>query len=181
MGYTQNTMKQIGFVEPDSRLAAHGGAARPLEESEPAMKTNWILLSLMLCAVSLLAIPATAADGGHEKAAEASEAKPCESEEKAACCPEPCITYRQRGRCRKVCCGCDPPVKTTLKVADPCCCKTCYDIPICLPACCKGEPCVKDRCGVCCKGVVVYKWCCGYKVKVVIKKCGDIVVTSYRC
>ena len=155
----------------------------PFEESVPVMKTNWILLSLMLCAVSLLAIPATAdaADGGQEKAAEASEAKPCESEEKAACCPEPCITYRQRGRCRKVCCGCEPPVKTTLKVADPCCCKTCYDIPICLPACCKGEPCVTDRCGVCCKGVVVYKWCCGYKVKVVIKKCGDIVVTSYRC
>ena len=122
----------------------------PFEESVPVMKTNWILLSLMLCAIMLLAIPATAAaaDGGHEKAAEASEAKPCESEEKAACCPEPCITYRQRGRCRKVCCGCDPPVKTTLKVADPCCCKTCYDIPICLPACCKGEPCVKDRCGV---------------------------------
>ncbi len=155
----------------------------PFEESVTVMKTNWILLSLMLCAVSLLAIPATAdaADGGQEKAAEASEAKPCESEEKAACCPEPCITYRQRGRCRKVCCGCEPPVKTTLKVADPCCCKTCYDIPICLPACCKGEPCVTDRCGVCCKGVVVYKWCCGYKVKVVIKKCGDIVVTSYRC
>ena len=155
----------------------------PFEESVPVMKTNWILLSLMLCAISLLAIPATAADadGGQEKAAEASEAKPCESEEKAACCPEPCITYRQRGRCRKVCCGCEPPVKTTLKVADPCCCKTCYDIPICLPACCKGEPCVTDRCGVCCKGVVVYKWCCGYKVKVVIKKCGDIVVTSYRC
>ena len=88
----------------------------PFEESVPVMKTNWILLSLMLCAVSLLAIPATAAaaDGGHEKAAEASEAKPCESEEKAACCPEPCITYRQRGRCRKVCCGCEPPVKTTL-------------------------------------------------------------------
>ena len=68
-----------------------------------------------------------------------------------------------------------------MKVADPCCCKTCYDIPICLPACCKGEPCVTDRCGALCKGVVVYKWCCGYKVKVVIKKCGDIVVTSYRC
>ena len=151
------------------------------------MKTNWILLPLMLFAVSLFAVSATAdaAEGGHEKSAtsaaeEAPEAKECE-EEKAACCPEPCITYRQRGRCRKVCCGCDPPIKTTLKVNDPCCCKTCYDIPICLPACCKGEPCVKDRCGTLCKGVVVYKWCCGFKVKVVIKKCGDIVVTSYRC
>ncbi|MDG2408259.1 MAG: hypothetical protein P8M53_04535 [Pirellulales bacterium] len=151
------------------------------------MKTNWMLLPLMLFAVSLFAVSsiADAADGGQEKSASAAaekapEAKECE-EEKAACCPAPCITYRQRGRCRKVCCGCDPPVKTTLKVADPCCCKTCYDIPICLPACCKGEPCVTDRCGALCKGVVVYKWCCGYKVKVVIKKCGDIVVTSYRC
>jgi hypothetical protein len=171
----------------DSRRATHGRVALPLEESVSAMKTNWILLPLMLFAVSLFAVSATAdaADGGQEKSAtaateEAPEAKECEAE-KAACCPEPSITYRQRGRCRKVCCGCDPPVKTTLKVADPCCCKTCYDIPICLPACCKGEPCVKDRCGALCKGVVVYKWCCGYKVKVVIKKCGDIVVTSYRC
>ena len=168
------------------------------------MNTKWILLPMVLFVLGLVVVPAAwSADG------QADLANPAEvsvltvatdtvatdtvaadtvaadaADEKAAaaeCCDKPCIIYRQRGRCRKVCCGCDPPTKTTLKVDDPCCCKTCYDIPICLPACCKGDPCVKGRCGICCKGVVVYKWCCGYKVKVVIKKCGDIVVISYRC
>ena len=180
-------MKQMGVVlapiPASQRMVA---LPDPLEESVPAMKINWILLPFMLFVVSLFAVSTATADAAEDGQVKvvtvaAEDAAEATTDEKASCCPAPCITYRQRGRCRKVCCGCDPPVKTTLKVADPCCCKTCYDIPICLPACCKGEPCIKDRCGVCCKGVIVYKWCCGYKVKVVIKKCGDIVVTSYRC
>ena len=153
------------------------------------MNTKWILLPMTLFVLGLVVAPvAFSAEGQAERevsllavADEGAADTDCEKDVADECCEKPCITYRQRGRCRKVCCGCDPPTKTTLKVDDPCCCKTCYDIPICLPACCKGDPCVKGRCGICCKGFVVYEWCCGYKVKVVIKKCGDIVVTSYRC
>jgi hypothetical protein len=150
------------------------------------MKTKWILLPLLLFLVSLVMAPAAwSAESGADSAVIAKATVRTVADEAAAdesaCDAKPCIIYRQRRCCRKVCCGCDPPQKTSLKVADPCCCKSSYDIPICLPACCKGDPCVTSRCGICCKGVVVYKWCCGYKVKIVIKKCGDIVVISYRC
>ena len=86
----------------------------PLEESVPAMKINWILLPCMLFVVSLFAVStatADAADDGQVKVVTvaAEDAAEATTDEKASCCPAPCITYRQRGRCRKVCCGCDPP------------------------------------------------------------------------
>ena len=90
------------------------------------------------------------------------------------CCPQPCITYVNRG-CLKVCCGCEAPVKTTIKVVNPCtCCPV--EIPVCLPACCTGCPQVTSRCGLLCRGVVHYDWCCGFSVTVRFDRCGDAVV-----
>ena len=63
---------------------------------------------------------------------------------KPACCPKPCITYRHRGP--KLCCGCEPPVKTAMVVKDPCTgCET--EIEVCLPACCKGDDQTDDERG----------------------------------
>jgi len=72
-----------------------------------------------------------------------------------------------------------PPKKIVLVVKDPCYCDCSLEVPICLPSCCKGEPCVTSRCGVLCRGVVTYKWCCGFRVKVIFRNCGDVLVVSY--
>ena len=90
------------------------------------------------------------------------------------CCPQPCISYVNRG-CFKVCCGCEAPKKTTIKVVNPCTCCT-VEIPVCLPACCDGCPQVTSRCGLLCRGVVHYDWCCGFSVTVRFDRCGDAVV-----
>ena len=95
------------------------------------------------------------------------------------CCDTPCIDYRHRRPCRKVCCECAPPQKMTLCVKDPCCCDSSVKVPVCIPSCCKGEPCVSGRCGVLGRGVVTYEWCCGYKLTVTFKKCGDLTVTYF--
>jgi hypothetical protein len=96
------------------------------------------------------------------------------------CCPAPCIIYRERGRCRKTCCSCEPPIETALTVPKPRCCNSYVEVPICLPGCCKSAPSVKCRRGLFCNGVVVYRWCCGFTVTVVFKKSGQIIVTSPR-
>jgi hypothetical protein len=90
------------------------------------------------------------------------------------CCPQPCITYLYRG-CRKACSGCEPPVKTTLKVVNPCTCCA-GEIPVCLPACCDGCPQISSRPGLLCQGVVHYDWCCGFSVTIRFDRCGDAVV-----
>jgi hypothetical protein len=95
------------------------------------------------------------------------------------CCDVPCIEYRTRRPCHKVCCGCQPPQKMTLTVKDPCCCGCALKVPVCVPACCKGEPCVNGRCAALGRGVVTYSWCCGYKLTVTFKKCGDVMVTYF--
>lgn len=95
------------------------------------------------------------------------------------CCNAPCIDYRYRRPCRKVCCECAPPQKLTLCVPDPCCCNSSVKVPVCVPSCCKGKPCVSDRCGLLGRGVVTYQWCCGYKLTVTFKKCGDVTVTYF--
>jgi hypothetical protein len=95
---------------------------------------------------------------------------------KAPCCPKPCITYRHRGP--KLCCGCEAPVKTVLKVKDPCtCCE--IEVPVCLPACCKGEPTVCCGAGFLGRDVVTYEWCCGFSVRVAFKHSGDLIVTTW--
>lgn len=94
------------------------------------------------------------------------------------CCPTPCITYRHCGLRKVKCCGCEPPVSTTLCVKNPCtCCPV--NVPVCLPSCCTGAPTVSCRGGILCDGVVNYDWCCGVSVSVKFKKCGDVIVT-YR-
>jgi len=93
-----------------------------------------------------------------------------------ACCPKPCITYRHRGP--KLCCGCEAPIKTVLKVKDPCtCCE--IEVPVCVPACCKGEPKVCCGAGFLGRDVVTYEWCCGYSVRVAFKHSGDLIVTTW--
>ena len=95
---------------------------------------------------------------------------------KVPCCPTPCVTYRHCGP--KLCCGCEPGKEVTFKVKNPCTgCET--DITVCMPACCKGEPEICCGTGPFHRDVVSYEWCCGYRVKVVFKKCGDLLVTTW--
>jgi hypothetical protein len=95
---------------------------------------------------------------------------------KPTCCPEPCIVYRHCGP--KLCCGCDPPKEITLKVKNPCTgCEV--DVPVCLPACCEGEPTVCCGTGLFCRDVVDFEWCCGFRVKVVFRHCGDLLVKTW--
>jgi hypothetical protein len=95
---------------------------------------------------------------------------------KQACCPDPCIVYRNCGP--KLCCGCDPPKEIVLQVKDPC--TGCVvNVPICLPACCKGEPKVCYGSGLLCRDVVSYDWCCGFNVKIVFRKRGDLLVRTW--
>ena len=92
------------------------------------------------------------------------------------CCPKPCITYRHRGP--KLCCTCEAPTKTVLKLKDPCtCCEV--EVPVCLPACCKGEPTICWTSGAFCRDVAIYEWCCGFSVRVTFKHCGDLIVTTW--
>ncbi len=92
------------------------------------------------------------------------------------CCPDPCIVYRHCGP--KLCCGCDPPKEITLKVTDPC--TGCIvEVPVCVPACCEGEPDVCCGTGLFCRDVVDYEWCCGFRVKVVFRKRGDLLVKTW--
>jgi len=94
-----------------------------------------------------------------------------------SCCPPRCISYRYHHG-KKACCGCEPPVQTVLSVKEPCCCCP-VEVPVCLPACCMGCPKVHSRCGHLGRSVVTYKWCCGYKVRIVFRRCGDVVVHYY--
>ncbi len=95
---------------------------------------------------------------------------------KEVCCPDPCIVYRHCGP--KLCCTCDPPKEVVLQVEDPC--TGCMvDVPICMPACCEGAPEVCHGTGLFCRDVVTYDWCCGFSVKVVFRKRGDLLVTTW--
>jgi len=93
------------------------------------------------------------------------------------CCEKPCIVYRHHGRCRRACCTCAPPVKTVLLVKNPADCRECYvEVPVCIPACCTQPPCVDGRCGLFGRGVVDYDYCCGFRIRVIFRRCGDVVV-----
>lgn len=95
--------------------------------------------------------------------------------EAAPCCPQRCIVYRHHGP--KLCCGCEPPTPTTLRVEDPCtCCPV--DISVCLPACCTGAPSICCHKGILGRTVVTYDWCCGFRVTVRFLANGDIVVAT---
>ena len=131
---------------------------------------NKLIGSALVC--GLLLLGSTARAGDVEELATPSAAG-------ADCCWHPCICYEHRG-CPVCCCNDSPPIKTALKITDPCTCCT-VDVPICLPGCCTGEPCVRDRCPILFnREVIRYEYCCGVTVVVRIKKCGDIVVTYVR-
>ena len=124
------------------------------------------------CARELRIAQATAAIQGPDCAMPAPACAPVCGP--AACLPT--ITYQHHG-CRKVCCGCEPPIETALEVKDPCDCSCAgVIIPICLPACCTGVPEVTSRCGMFGRGVVRYDYCCGFSIKIVFRHTGDIVV-----
>lgn len=94
-----------------------------------------------------------------------------------ACCYR--ISYHQHCSLRKTCCGSCGTIKQVLTVEDPCCCGRMISIPVCLPDCCDDCPKSDGHCGVLGRSVTTFRWCCGYKVKVVVDRCGDIVVHSY--
>jgi hypothetical protein len=101
---------------------------------------------------------------------------PVPSDTQRSCCPKPCIKYVCRGP--KLCCTCDPPVPTVLLVKNPC--TGCdVEVSVCMPACCTGEPVVCNGTGLLGRNVVTYEWCCGYRVKVVFRLCGDVLVVTW--
>lgn len=95
------------------------------------------------------------------------------------CCPKYRIGYRShRGLFCKVKCG--PTAKTVLMVPDPYCCECAVDIPVCIPACCALEqPSISRRTGVLGRHYATYCWSCGYKVEVVFRCRGDVMVHTY--
>jgi len=98
----------------------------------------------------------------------------------AACCPQPCILYRHHGRCRKVCCTCAPPVQTVLLVKDPRRCDCCpIEIPVCIPVCCTGAACVTSQRGLFGRPVVTYGFSSGFRIRIVLRLRGDVVVHTY--
>lgn len=108
------------------------------------------------------------------KAAYDSDAPPGDCCEPAACCPQPCISYRDHSCSFK----CSPRKEICLDVCDPCTGCT-INVPVCVPCCTEGCP------DVCCRralfgaSVVTYRWCNGFEAVIRITRCGDIKVT-YR-
>ena len=99
------------------------------------------------------------------------------------CCDEPCIVYRgDRPRLWRRYDSCQAPVSTILLVQDPrgCCdcCEQCaIEVPVCVPTCCLQEPpSVKSRCGLFGRGIVTYDYCCGFRITVIFRNRGDVLV-----
>jgi len=84
------------------------------------------------------------------------------------------IKYKYGKRVRKN--GSGPPLTIELTVQDPCYCDCAVRIPVCMPACCTDVPSVTSRGGAAGKGVVKYRWSCGYRVIIVFRRSGDILV-----
>ena len=140
------------------------------ERKESAMSSvRCFIAAVALVSLGVLPVQAEAGEGSEPAAAVAP----------AADCCKTCVSYVAHRPCRKVCCCCTPAKETVLKVKDPCCCCRVVEVPICLPGCCEGCPCVHSRCGLLGRGVVTYTWCCGYKVRIIFRRCGDVVVHTY--
>lgn len=97
-------------------------------------------------------------------------------------CP-PCVKYVHHRTILKTCRGCSscclPPITAILPVQDPNCCTRCLNIPVCLPACCCDVPKCSASRGLLGRGRVTYTWCCGYRVVVVFRKNGEVIVHSH--
>lgn len=146
----------------------------------PMRRQVWMAAATLL-AVSLSAASADAnlfARRVLQQPSDAPAAAPqSEGDALTICCEKPCIVYRHHGRCRKACCTCDPPIQTVLLVKNPADCRCCYvEVPVCIPACCTQPPCVDSRCGLFGRGIVDYEYCCGFRIRVIFRRCGDVVV-----
>lgn len=95
----------------------------------------------------------------------------------------PCVSYAHHNTLRRTCkrcdCHCTPPITVLMDVTDPTCCTRCLEIPMCIPSCCTDVPTCDSRVGLLGRGRVNYEWCCGYRVEVVFKRNGDVVVHSF--
>ncbi|MAR10372.1 MAG: hypothetical protein CL681_10410 [Blastopirellula sp.] len=93
----------------------------------------------------------------------------------AACCT-PEVVYRQAHLlCRRICVE---RASTTLIVKDECT-SCCYAIPVCVPVCCLEGGCVTERCGLLGRRVIVYTWDCGFKLEIVMRARGDVLVVYH--
>ena len=159
-------------------------------------RRNFVILLLATFTLGAMAVPADAARGLFTKLQDAepvspsdlapptpSPAEPIVESYAPGCaapaCCAPCIDYRYKRRCKKTCCGCEPPISAVLNVPVPKSCGGCIDVPVCIPGCCVDVPTVKCKKKLFKDGVVVYEWCCGYKLTVAFKKSGDLLVTYY--
>lgn len=88
---------------------------------------------------------------------------------------KPIVHYRVKGHCPP-CCAAKAPVETTLLVKDPAACDCYAEIPVCLPCCCVGEVRVCNRDGILGRRRVDYEWDCGFKISVLFRARGDVVV-----
>ncbi|MFI4875154.1 MAG: hypothetical protein ACIALR_07445 [Blastopirellula sp. JB062] len=136
------------------------------------------MIRLTLIPAILMAFVASfgAVDDAHAKSAEPS----CCAPEPVACCEVPCIKYRDHRKlfARRNCGTCAPPVKMVLLVEKPCT-DCAFEVPVCVPACCEGVPTVCSRSGILGRQIVEYEWCCGFRIRMVFKRHGDLVVHSY--
>ena len=78
---------------------------------------------------------------------------------------------------RKTCCGRCPPQKVILDVQDPC--GRPVEVCVSIPGCCHGDPRVlKDR-DILGRFSYTYRWQSGYKIDVVFRPRGDVVVHTW--
>jgi len=94
------------------------------------------------------------------------------------CCPPTRhIAYWDHRICRRKCCSCVPPVQMVLVVTDPCCpCKCAIEVPVCVPGCCLGSPVIAARHDLLGRGLVTCTWPSGFKVRIVFRHTGDLLV-----
>lgn len=94
------------------------------------------------------------------------------------CCPPHHIRYVDHKSAQRMFCSCCPPQHVVLQVPNPCDCGCPIDVPVCLPPCCNLPPKVDMRKGLFGAGIAIYDWCCDYKVKIIVKHNGDVIVHS---
>lgn len=93
-------------------------------------------------------------------------------------CKSSCVSYRYHrlgSRCKFE--RCDMHEACVL-VKDPC--SSCYiEVPVCVPRCCTAVCSVECRKGLFGRTKYEYCWDCGFRMEVVVKKDGDMIVHYY--
>jgi hypothetical protein len=87
----------------------------------------------------------------------------------------PLVHYRSSWFCPP-CCVAYEPVEVTLLVKDPASCDCYAEIPVCIPSCCVDEATICNRAGILGRRWVDYEWQCGFKISVLFRARGDVVV-----